>query len=74
MMKHVRVCAVLPMENWLGSSWNQIQGWTTVRQFYSGALEQEPLAMAPFEQSLVLAMPGTTGGVPYIFRLMLEGG
>ena len=31
MMEHVRLCAVSPMENWLGSSLNQIQGWTAVR-------------------------------------------
>ena len=30
MMEQVRLCAVWPMENWLGSSLNQIQGWTTV--------------------------------------------
>ena len=28
---------------WLGSSLNQIQGWTTVRESYSHALEQGPL-------------------------------
>ena len=32
------------MENWLGPSLNQIQGWTTVRESYSHALEQGPLA------------------------------
>ena len=37
-------CAVGLMENWLGSSLNQIQGWTTVRESYSRALEQGPLA------------------------------
>ena len=31
------------MENWLGSSLNQIQGWTAVRESYSRALEQGPL-------------------------------
>ena len=38
MMEQVRLCAV-----WLGSSLNQIQGWTTVRESYSPALEQRPL-------------------------------
>ena len=33
------------MENWLGSSLNQKQGWTTVRESYSHALEQGPLAV-----------------------------
>ena len=26
-MKKVRLCAVWPMENWLGSAMNKIQGW-----------------------------------------------
>ena len=43
MMEQVRLCAVWPMENWLGSSLNKIQGWTTVRESYSRALEQGPL-------------------------------
>ena len=42
-MEQVRLYAVWPMENWLGSSLNQIQGWTTVRESYSRALEQGPL-------------------------------
>ena len=33
------------MENLLGSSLNQIQGWTTVQESYSHALEQRPLPM-----------------------------
>ena len=40
MLEQVRLCAVWPMENLLGSSLNQIQGWTTVRESYSRALEQ----------------------------------
>ena len=28
MMEPVRLCNVWPMENWLGSSLNQAQGWT----------------------------------------------
>ena len=43
MMEPVRLCAVWPMENWLGSSLNQMQGWTTVGESYSRALEQGPL-------------------------------
>ena len=35
------------MENWLGSSLNQIQGWYTVQESYSRALEQGPLFIAP---------------------------
>ena len=34
------------MENLLGSSLNQIQGLTTVRESYSRALEHEPLVVA----------------------------
>ena len=45
MMEQVRLCAVLPVETWLGSSLTQIQGWTTVRESYSGALEQGPLGL-----------------------------
>ena len=44
MMEQVRLSAVWPMENWLGSSLNQILGWTTVRESYSRALEQGPLS------------------------------
>ena len=44
-MEQVRLCAVWPMEIWLGSSLNQIQGWTTARESYSRALEQEPLSL-----------------------------
>ena len=43
MMEQVRLCAVWPMENWLGSSLNQIQGLTTVQESYSRALEQGSL-------------------------------
>ena len=42
-MEQVRLCAVWPTENWLGSSLNQIQGWTAVPESYSRPLEQEPL-------------------------------
>ena len=44
MMELVRLCAVWPTENWLGSSLYQIRGWTTVRESYSPALEQGSLA------------------------------
>ena len=43
MMEQVRLCAVWPMENWLGCSLNHIQGWTTVRESHSCALEQGSL-------------------------------
>ena len=46
MMEQVRLRAVWPMENWLASSLNLIQGWTTVRESYSHALEQWPLLLA----------------------------
>ena len=29
-MEQIRLCAVWPRENWLGSSMNNIQGWMTV--------------------------------------------
>ena len=44
MMEQVRLCDVWPKENWLGSSLNQIQGGTAVRESYYRALEQGPLA------------------------------
>ena len=43
LMEQVRLCAVWPMENWLGSSLNRIQGWTIVRESYSHALKQGTL-------------------------------
>ena len=43
MMEQVRLCAVWSTENWLGTSLNQAQGWTAVREYYSCALEQGPL-------------------------------
>ena len=43
MMEQVRLCAFWLKENWTGSSLNQIQGWTTVRESYRRALEQGPL-------------------------------
>ena len=43
MMEQVRLCDVLPTENWLGSSLYHKQGWTTVWESYSRALEQGPL-------------------------------
>ena len=47
MMEHVRLSSVWPMENCLGPSLNQIQCWTTVREYYSHALEQGPLLPSP---------------------------
>ena len=58
MMEQVRLCAVWPMENWCGSSLNQIQGWTTVRESYSRALEQEPLI-----HTRSLSLRGSKGGL-----------
>ena len=43
MIEQVRLCAVCPIENWLGSSLNHIQARTTVPESYSRALEQGPL-------------------------------
>ena len=40
MMEQVGLCAVWKMENWLDSSVNLIQGWITVWESYSRALEQ----------------------------------
>ena len=50
----VRLGAVWPMENRIGSSLNHIQGWTTVREFYSCALEQGPLLSRKFTLNGVL--------------------
>ena len=49
MMEQVRLCAVCPMENWIGSSLNGIQGWSTVLESYSHA---------PGQGTLVLTEPG----------------
>ena len=57
MMELVRLCAVLPMENWLGSSLNKIQGWTTVRESYSRALEQGPLLLLSHQGTLLALWP-----------------
>ena len=43
MMEQARLCAVWPIENWLGSSLNRIQGLNFVRESYSRALEQGSL-------------------------------
>ena len=45
MMEQVRLSAGWPMEHWLNFSLNQIQGWTTVQESYSRALEQGPLSL-----------------------------
>ena len=45
MMEQARLCAVGPMENWLGSSLNLIEDCTTVIESYSRALEQGPLSI-----------------------------
>ena len=43
MMEQVSLGAVWAVENWLSFSLNQIQGWATVRESYSRALEQGAL-------------------------------
>ena len=43
MMEQVRLCAVWPMENWLGSSMNHIQGWITVGICYWHASQNRSL-------------------------------
>ena len=40
MMEQVRLYAVWPTENWLGSSMNHIQGWKAVWECYCHALEK----------------------------------
>ena len=53
MMEQVRrLCDAWPLENWLGSSLNQIQRWTTVRESYSRALEQGSLPSFSFRRRL----------------------
>ena len=56
MMEQVRLCAVWPTENWLGSSLNQILDWMTVRESYSRALEQEALYGREWRFYLVLCV------------------
>ena len=53
-----RNCVVLPTENWLGSSLNQIQGWTTVRESYSRAFEQGPLGLCAASALFVQCLGG----------------
>ena len=43
MTEQVRLCVVLPTENWLGSSMNPIQGWKTVLESYCHDLEKRCL-------------------------------
>ena len=43
MMEQVRLCAVWPTENWLGSSMNHIQGWNTVWICYWHARQNRSL-------------------------------
>ena len=57
MMEQVRLCAVCPMENFLGTSMNHIQGWTTVRDSYSCALEQGPLSQTNVLQTAPPPVP-----------------
>ena len=52
MMEQVRLCAVWPTENWLGSSINHIQGWKTVCEGYWRALEKGCLPMPAYRHDL----------------------
>ena len=62
-MEQFCLCAVWPMENWLGSSLNHIQGWTTVRDSYSRALQQGSLL--PKEKGVgEISGAGTFSGLP----------
>ena len=63
MMEQVRLGAVWPMENWLGSSLNQIQGWTTFEESYSRALEQGSLLPTPSFSSRCRKCCGGESGV-----------
>ena len=56
-MEQVRLFAVWPMEHLLGSSLNHIQGWTTVRESYSHALAQGPLAASGYSLLYKCLMP-----------------
>ena len=69
MMEQVRLCAVRHMENWLGSSFNQIQGWTPVRESYSFALEQGPLGGAIALIRLGLDLSTSRGDIDYSPRV-----
>ena len=44
-MEQVRLCAVWPTENWLGSSRNHMQGWMIVWECCRHALEKECLVV-----------------------------
>ena len=47
MMEQVRLCAVWPAENWIGSSINHLQGRMTVLESYCHALEKGCLTSTP---------------------------
>ena len=51
MKEQVRLCAVWPTENWLGSSMNHIQDWMTVWESYYHNLEKSPLVAANIFQN-----------------------
>ena len=67
MMQQVMLCAVWPMENWLGSYLYHIQGWTTVRGFYSHALEPGSLAAAA--ESIYLQLASHVAQLPMVLRV-----
>ena len=53
-MEQVRLCAVWPTENWLGSSMNQVQGWKTVLICYCHALETGCLSAINSWESIIV--------------------
>ena len=69
------------MENWLGSSLNQIQGLTgltsTVRESYSRALEQGPVAREghrerdPFKDSFTVVAAAGREPSSFVLRLTI---
>ena len=61
MKEQVRLCAVWPMENWLSSSLSEIQGWTTVPDSYSRALEQGTLTCTALFGKLGRSPPDAGG-------------
>ena len=77
MMEQVRLRHVWPTENWLGSSMNHIQGWTTVRESYSRALEQGSLdyrPVFPLQQKLVRLAGIAAGGAGFLGFILGYGG
>ena len=55
MTEQLRLCAVSPMENWLGSSMNQIQGWTTVLRILLWCYRARTSDIHPSSQFFVIS-------------------